>query len=785
MAEEALSVVGRRWWVRGLTAFPEHPHGDAEQRDWLGLQLQAALAVEIGSLPSGEVLLARARFGRGRIDGAIVLRSGAGAPAAGSLGAVVGCTRWRELAPEPELTSLTEYVPATRARTGVTAGARARWSLGDGFWTRSVEELAHAAGFLEIVALLEKPAPVPPAALAAAERRWVRMRDAGRAVEPSAQPAQQLAGTDVYSARLFLGGDSASIRTLQALWLADTEMDLVDVRALPAAFTGRPGSLEAQIQLLLTSALTAQQAARLLPVPLLDEHSAIGAERHVYRAHQHASPAREGADILLGVTDAGAVAGMAADSVNQHLLVLGDTGYGKSTTIMGFLHQAWTRFGIPFLVIDPVKQDYADLLVAPRGGGRERPVRHLALGTVPVNPLVVPRGVEPAVFAAIMSEAFNATSDLGESYPLGAAVAQAAFDRLYQETSAPTFADLMSSFMAETHRGEISGENGKNVRASLGARLRAITGGAAGHAFAGGPGAAIDWDRLAQEPTVLTFEHALPASTLATMYAFLIAAHAAWRRANPITDRHLLVLEEAELVFSHDNEPADRMLTRLLATMRATGQGYVAISQRPDQLSALAASLFPNVISHRMLNTQDLALLGMLGATGEDMSSLAIGEAILRVGPGRARGTRVRTLTVPQGSYRPRPPGREAPNQRSAEFVAPGTPRRPWCDNCPKPCTGSSWLRFTPQATDAARRAPSLDQQIVSAMGAAMRAAQAEHAPRGTGAQFYCVAAAAVTALNSTTSAEAARATRGVRAAVDQVVSAAAARDRSSPDTGN
>jgi hypothetical protein len=779
MADAAVEGRGRRWFARGLTAFPEHPHGDGEQREWLGQQVQAALAVEIGGLAAGDVLLIRARFGKGEIDGVLELRSARAVPAAGSLVSVAGCTPWQELADDPELTGLAQYAPASRARAGHTAGTRARWNLGDGFWTRSAEELAHAAGFTEIVAVIGRSAGITPAAIAAAERRWRRMRAAGRAAGPDESAAQPVPGADTYSARLFVGGDPAGVRAFQQLWLADTGTDLVDSRAFPPATAARPGSLEAQIQLLLNDAVTAQQAVWLLPVPLLDAHSGIGAERHVYRAHQHASSASHARDILLGVTDGGTVAGMRADTVNQHILVLGDTGYGKSTTIMGLLHQAWTRFGIPFLVIDPVKQDFAGLRVTPKGGGAEQPVRHLALGTVPLNPLVVPRGVEPAVFAGVMSEAFNATSDLGESFPLGAAVAQAAFDRLYQQTSTPTFADLMAAFMAETHRGDMSGVNGQNVRASLGARLRAITGGAAGDAFAGGPAAGIDWDRLAEEPTVLTFAHALPASTLATMYAFLIAAHSAWRRARPTSGRHLLVLEEAEMVFAHDNEPADRMLTRLLATMRSTGQGYVAVSQRPGQLSELATGLFPNVISHRMLHTQDLALLGILGTTAEDMSSLGVGEAMLRVGPQTARGTRVRAFTVPDGSYRPSPLGSRTPNRRSDEFVAPSSPRRPWCDYCPKPCTGSAWLRFTPQATVAARAATTLNEQVASAMRAAMRAAEAEHAPRGTGPQFYCAAAAAVTALNSATAGDAARAARAVRSAVDHVV--AAARGRPSP----
>jgi hypothetical protein len=379
-----------------------------------------------------------------------------------------------------------------------------------------------------------------------------------------------------------------------------------------------------------------------------------------------------------------------------------------------------------------------------------------------------------------MSEAFNATSDLGDSYPLGAAVAQIAFDQLYQQTSAPTFADLTAAFMAETHRSDMSGENGRNVRASLGARLRAITGGAAGDAFAGGPGTGIDWDELAREPTVLTFDKPLSAKALSSMYAFLVAAHSAWRRANPTPGRHLLVLEEAHMVFSRDNEPADRMLTQLLATMRSTGQGYAAVSQRPDQLSSLAASLFPNVISHRMLNTQDLALLQTLGATCDDVSGLAVGEAIIRVGPGRARGTRVRALAAPRASYRPVPIGRKAPNQRAEELVAPGHPQRPWCDNCPQPCSGSSWLRFTPQAAHAAQQADTLHQQALNAIGGAGRAAQAAGLPRGTAAQCYCVAAAAVTALHSATGADAARATREVRATVAQAVASAGARNSSS-----
>lgn len=756
-----------KWWARGLLAFPEYPHGDTEQRAWLTAAVQSALGVDIGDLDCGDSFLLRVQMGNGRIEGAFMARSSREAPARGSLGIVAKLGDWFSLDSPPEMAQLREYLPAARIHAGLPTATQTRWAIAEDFWQTCVEDLANSSGTTEILTLVHKPQPIGSLALSFAERRRDRV---ARPRRPDDMPAAPLAGEDAYSVRLFLGGSGAGVRSLQQRWLETTGTDLVPAHRI-RRFDYRECGLEAQIQMLLTTALTVAQATQMLPVPLIDSHSAIAAPRHRYHAHQHA-PETGDADIIVGVTDAGLPVGLPADTVNQHVVVFGDTGYGKSTTVGGLLHQAWTRFGIPFLVIDPLKDEYAKLQVSGPGGRGQRPVRHLSIGSIPINPLAVPSGVAPEVFAAIMCQAFDSTSDLGDAYPLGAAVAQAAFDRLYLETSTPTMADLFGAFMAETHRGDMVGENGRNVRASLSARLRAITGGAAGTALAGGALAGINWNRLAEEPTVISFAETLPETALSTIYAFLIADHSAWRQANPTAGRHIVVLEEAELVFGRDNKPADALLQRLLATMRATGQGYAVVSQRPDQLSTLASSLFPNIITHRLLNTQGLGLQQALGVDDNDLSDLERGEALVRVGLGSARATRVRALTPPLAAWPGRDSHEHVPNYRAEELVTPSQPHRPWCDECPRPCAGRDWLQFRPQATAAARKSHSLDNQIVSAMRAAQQAATAAGYGRPKAENLYCVAASSMAALYPT-QIDTLRAIRRVRVATDSITTAA------------
>lgn len=756
---DKMPVSDGQWWGRIIESLPEYPHSNESQRSWVEQQLTAALVAEMDSLPRDTQLVVTARYGVNRIENVMLLKQGQQRPDQGGIAAVAGVTDWQPLGYlEDLLDGFHEVVPTTIGRLG--NASRAPWCVANSFWSQVAERLTGISSSLEIAVVLRRiPAPSPAAAVIARRRR--------QAHDESEREEGASFSDDLITAQMFLLGESAATQALSHAWKNETGTNLAPYDALLNA-PRHPAGLEAQVQQILNETVPPELAAQLLPIPVLDSHSGVVASRQTYRAHQHTSSVDAAADLILGKSDNGVQAGIPAMSVNQHLLIVGDTGYGKSTTTAALLHQAWTRFRIPFLVIDPLKHDFARLRIEPLHGD-ERPIRHFALGSRPINLLAVPNGVDAGIFGAIMAEAFNATSDLKGAFPLGHAVAKSAFARLYRSTNSPTFADLRAAFMAETNRDEMRGENGANVRASLNGRLNALTSGPAGEILAGGPNAGIDWAALSSEPTVITFTQVIPREELSAIYSFLIAAHAAWRRANPTAHRHILVLEEAEMVFERGNEVADGMLSNLIATMRGVGQGYFVLSQHPSQLSEGATQLFPNLIAHRLLNT-DKPLLDMLDAESADLRGLRPGEFMSLAGPGTTRGSRLRTYEPVQLSPDHPRLGMLPPNHRHLEILGEGGPRRSWCEACPRPCTGSAWLRYSGKAMTAAQRSNDLQEQVIGAMRAAGDAAREEGAGPGSPAALYCATAAAVTALHSNSINDAEAACRAVRDTVDALI---------------
>ena len=64
--------------------------------------------------------------------------------------------------------------------------------------------------------------------------------------------------------------------------------------------------------------------------------------------------------------------GVPLATLNRHALITGATGSGKSQTVRHLLEQL-TRAGIPWLVVEPVKSEYAAMAgrIAAAGGGAD------------------------------------------------------------------------------------------------------------------------------------------------------------------------------------------------------------------------------------------------------------------------------------------------------------------------------------------------------------------------------------------------------------------------------
>jgi hypothetical protein len=344
-----------------------------------------------------------------------------------------------------------------------------------------------------------------------------------------------------------------------------------------------------------------------------------------------------------------------------------------------------------------------------------------------------------------MSQAFSSTSALGEAFPLADQISRAAFNELFASSAAsratdahhPTFADLEAALMGASHQDGMTGENVNNIRISLLGRLRAITSGVAGDVFAGGPRAGIDWERISEFPTVITFPRGIGQQERAVIYALLVASHWSWRLANPTPGRHLIVLEEVHQAYGRSNLVASSVLDSLLATMRSSGQGYLAITPTPHQLDEQTQRLFQNLIVHRVRHSEGLEVLWSLGAARDDVHDLDNGEVVALLH--ESTGVRGRVMDVVRNA------GQENPmavvdSHRADEFTTPGPVVRGWCSACPKPCRGRSWLGLAPNAAEAARSALAASSDMRPAAQAAVQAVAAGvHVENDAG--LYCASA--------------------------------------------
>lgn len=776
-------------WVCPVTAWPSGSSDDdpVTSIDTVQGRVNDALALELAALSIGDLVRVVTEFSSGTCA-TDIYRSGRLSEIPSTvLGGTVGLGAWtRSLKPLPRIGGglVTELVvvdghgipiPWARALAGDTAAL--------GIWSRLADRLARSQLPVAVVVdVLRVTIPgtrddaVHQAREAMAQRREERRRQRRHGSDDTPSTLNHgLAGNFLMSIGFVGDGD-----TLTSTWRAETGTSL-----RPADDVPLPGTAWQHL-----SVVAAPQAAKLLPLPVLSAHSGLSVRRFRPRSGDVTRPIAEAHSVVVAHTDSGSVLGFQADTINRNMLVMGDVGTGKSTTTMSILAKLWDDHGIPWLVIDPLKFEYARMTAAasPGQGQVRMPVRHLRLGQMPINPLVVPDGVDPLAFASAMAQAFSSTSALGEAFPLADQISRAAFNELFASAATdratdahhPTFADLEAALMKASYQDGMTGENVNNIRISLLGRLRAITSGVAGDVFSGGPRAGINWEAISAFPTVITFPRGIGQQERAVIYALLVASHSSWRLANPTPGRHLIVLEEVHQAYGRSNLVASAVLDALLATMRSSGQGYLAITQTPHQLDEQTQRLFQNLIVHRVRHSEGLEALWSLGAARADVHDLDDGEVIALLHETTGVRGRVTDVVCDAGQNNPMA---IVDSHRADEFTTPGPAVRGWCSACPKPCSGRSWLSLAPNAAEAARSSFAASADMRPAADAAVLAVLAG-ANVENSAGLYCASARGLIVamgIRGATDAQARTAAAEVRRLVD-VRSRTASKDKESHD---
>ncbi|RYG87430.1 ATP-binding protein, partial [bacterium] len=405
--------------------------------------------------------------------------------------------------------------------------------------------------------------------------------------------------------------------------------------------------------------------------------------------------------IPLGVDHSGGPYVITAEDLNQHVLVAGQPGFGKSSTVRLLLRRLLEQRGTPFLVIDPAKDDYGALFDDLVLEGHEVAHVRFDLERVAFNPLAPPSGVGSAAHAGRVLAAFDAAWSLSAVYPLGLVMMQRALRRAYLTAApaAPTLVDLYRHLADHIRRAGLTGEARANVEGSLLGRLEVLITTSVGRTLNGGPEDGIDWDHLTSRPTLIEMGSIAGPAERALLFALLIGSFVGYREANPLGGGlgHVTVLEEAHRVLrrSPAADAGVEVFIDGIAELRGAGQGFVIVDQTPGMLHPGVLKLTGTKLAHRLADAEERHAVAQSMVLTERQASELARLAPRRVVAYTASGDAASLLEVDEvysaeaGLVRGRVPLTTLSHTPATEAPFP-------CVDCPVRCTGSGGLAKAP-----------------------------------------------------------------------------------------
>jgi len=349
----------------------------------------------------------------------------------------------------------------------------------------------------------------------------------------------------------------------------------------------------------------------------------------------------------------------------KHAFVAGASGSGKTTALFHLLVQM-AREGVPFLVIEPAKTEYRILKML---GEHPDPLvqdfsRRLrvytpgkeSLSPLRLNPFIIPKGTEPDLHRANLLSCFEAAMPLGG--PLQALLAEG-IERVYELCDPPDFPQMKDLFLASRQILEeksYSGEVRDHLSAMIEVRLGMLTKGAIGKVFSSKDNLPAIRDLLSL-PVLIELDSLAPNhASLLTLFiltairedvkAARVSEHGVLHHVTVLEEAHNLVGRTQEARASEENaDPkayAAEFVTRMLAEMRALGEGMLIADQLPSAVAPEVVKNTSSKLAHRLVSVDDREDLG-----GAMLLDAAQTEEIARLQPGEA-------YFYTEGLYRPR-----------------------------------------------------------------------------------------------------------------------------------
>mgnify|MGYP003571753594 CR=1 FL=1 len=339
------------------------------------------------------------------------------------------------------------------------------------------------------------------------------------------------------------------------------------------------------------------------------------------------------------------ILGIGLQDLAKHMLVVGTPGSGKSTFSVSVLDKLWKKHKIPFLVIEPAKNEYRALIQSIPDLQVFTPGKNFISPFV-FNPFVPPKNVKLETYKSTLKTAFAAgvsmTSPLDKIFEESINNCYSEFrwfDSYTSDDAGSTFniSDFIKVFRETFDEIGYTGD-AKNIGRAGEVRLKSLV-----NLFDNYH--SIPIEDLLTKPTVIELAAIENSDEKALIISLLLLSILSYVNSNYLGDgnlKNVILLEEAHVLLdSHgagqgDAQPsiiAQGLIKRMLAEIRSYGVGLMIADQSPRKVTTDVVALTDCKVAFRLVEGEDKNILSnsinMTDVQKERLGKLKPGEAFV------------------------------------------------------------------------------------------------------------------------------------------------------------
>ena len=400
--------------------------------------------------------------------------------------------------------------------------------------------------------------------------------------------------------------------------------------------------------------ITAEEASECFRLPVGSDtvYAGLSVNESGKASRTYADNVVGGGDIVAGTlksSSRGDTIGISLKDLTKHMLIVGTPGSGKTTFSVSLLDRLWKDHNIPFLVIEPAKNEYRALVQSIPDLQVFTPGKNFISPFV-FNPFMPPKNVKLETYKSTLKTAFAAAVSM--SAPL---------DKIFEEAVNNCYSDFR---WLDTYTSDNKGRifNIADFIKCFGETFEAIgyTGDAKNIGRAGlvrlqglvnlfDNYYSIPIEDLLTKPTVIELAAIENSDQKALIISLLLLSVLAYVNSNYLGEgslRNVILLEEAHVLLDADTNAgegeanpsaiAQGLVKRMLAEIRSYGVGIIIADQSPRKVTTDVVALTDIKLAFRLVEAGDKQILAdsanMSEIQKERLAKLKPGEAFLFFG---------------------------------------------------------------------------------------------------------------------------------------------------------